>query len=78
VNRIGQEEKIPLLAIAIAVVPTASPKLMHYGQMGELAAELKKLAKKSSESSYVIDRRKNDTTANTQAVAGNKLRGEQT
>jgi diguanylate cyclase (GGDEF)-like protein len=57
-NRKGQEEKIPLLSIAIAVVPTEPPKLKHYGQVAEIAAELKSLAKKSNESCYVVDRRK--------------------
>ncbi len=58
INRKGQEEKFPLLSIAIAVVPTNTPKLKHYGQVAEMAAELKSLAKKSSESCYVVDRRK--------------------
>lgn len=61
-NRKGQEEKIPLLAIAIAVVPTLSPIYNHYGKIAEVAAELKKLAKKSSESCYVIDRRNRDSS----------------
>jgi diguanylate cyclase (GGDEF)-like protein len=58
VNRKGQEEKIPLLSIAIAVVPTDTPKLNHYGKVAEVAAELKALAKKSNESCYVVDRRR--------------------
>lgn len=58
-NRKGQEEKFPLLSIAIAVVPTETPKLDHYGKVAEMAAELKKFAKKSSESCYVVDQRKN-------------------
>jgi diguanylate cyclase (GGDEF)-like protein len=58
VNRKGQEEKIPLLSIAIAVVPTDAPKLKHYGKVAEVAAELKTLAKKSNESCYVVDRRR--------------------
>lgn len=57
-NRKGQEEKFPLLTIAIAVVPTATPIFKHYGKVAETAAELKKLAKKSSESCFVIDQRK--------------------
>ena len=58
VNRKGQEEKIPLLSIAIAVVPTDTPKFNHYGKVAEVAAELKALAKKSNESCYVVDRRR--------------------
>jgi diguanylate cyclase (GGDEF)-like protein len=57
-NRKGQEEKIPLLSIAIAVVPTDAPKLQHYGKVAEMAAELKKLAKKSNESCFVVDQRR--------------------
>ena len=44
--------------VAIAVVPTDSPKIEHYGKITEVAGELKKLAKKSHESCYIIDRRK--------------------
>ena len=57
-DRKGHEQKFPLLGIAISVVPTDSPKIQHYGKVTEVAAELKKLAKKSHESSYVIDRRR--------------------
>ncbi len=73
VNRGGQEEKFPLLAIAIAVVPTGTPRLKHYGQVAESAAELKKLAKKSSESSYVVDRRKVDALSGSPATASIKM-----
>jgi len=57
-DRKGQEQKIPLLGIAIAVVPTDTPKMQHYGKVAEVSAELKKLAKKSHESCYVIDNRR--------------------
>jgi diguanylate cyclase (GGDEF)-like protein len=57
-NRKGQEEKFPLLSIAIGVVPTELSKFNHYGKVSETAAELKKLAKKSNESCYVLDQRK--------------------
>jgi GGDEF domain-containing protein len=56
-NRKGQEEHFPLLSIAIAVVPTITPIFNHYGKVAETAAELKKLAKKSNESCFVIDQR---------------------
>lgn len=58
INRKGQEEKFPLLSIAIAIVPTDFPKIKHCGKVAEVAAELKKMAKKSEKSSYLIDRRK--------------------
>jgi diguanylate cyclase (GGDEF)-like protein len=57
-NRQGKEEKFPLLSIAIGVVPTDAAKLNHYGKVAEVAAELKKYAKKTSESCYVVDKRK--------------------
>jgi diguanylate cyclase (GGDEF)-like protein len=56
-DRRGVEQKIPLLGISIAVVPTNKPHVQHAGKVAEVAAELKKLAKKSGESCYVIDRR---------------------
>jgi diguanylate cyclase (GGDEF)-like protein len=57
-NRKGQEERFPLLSIAIAVVPTDTPKINHCGKVAEMAAELKKLAKKSDKSCFVVDQRK--------------------
>jgi diguanylate cyclase (GGDEF)-like protein len=57
-NRKGQEEKFALLSIAIGIVPTELSKFNHYGKVSEMAAELKKLAKKSTESCYVLDQRK--------------------
>jgi diguanylate cyclase (GGDEF)-like protein len=56
-DRRGIEQKIPLLGISIAVVPTNKPHVQHAGKVAEVAAELKKLAKKSGESCFVIDRR---------------------
>lgn len=57
-DRRGETQKIPLLGIAIAVVPTSNPKIRHYGMISAVAAELKKYAKQSAMSRYVIDRRK--------------------
>ncbi|HOP41717.1 MAG TPA: diguanylate cyclase [Geobacteraceae bacterium] len=57
-NRKGEEERFPLLSIAIAVVPTDIPKICHCGKVAEMAAELKALAKKSGKSCYVLDKRK--------------------
>jgi diguanylate cyclase (GGDEF)-like protein len=56
-DRLGVEQ-IPLLGISIAVVPTDNPMIQHTAKVVEVAAELKKLAKKSPESCYVIDRRR--------------------
>lgn len=57
-DRKGVSQQIPLLGISIAVVPTDNPQIRHAGKVAEIAAELKKLAKKSSESCYVVHRRK--------------------
>ncbi len=57
-DRKGEAQKIPLLGISIAVVPTDNPLMQHAGKVVEVAAELKKMAKKSSVSCYVIDRRR--------------------
>ncbi|MFA5073026.1 MAG: diguanylate cyclase [Nitrospirota bacterium] len=57
-DRSNQEQKIPLLALAIAIVPTNTPVMQHPGKVAEVAAELKKLAKKSARSSYVLERRR--------------------
>jgi len=57
-NRKGQEERFSLLSIAIAVVPTEVAKIRHCGKVAEMAAELKKLAKKSDKSCFVVDQRK--------------------
>ncbi len=62
-NRKGQEEKFSLLSIAIAVVPTALPVFNHYGKVAETAAELKKRAKKSNKSCYVMDQRTPETSS---------------
>jgi diguanylate cyclase (GGDEF)-like protein len=56
-NRKGEEERFPLLSIAIAVIPTNSQKISHFGKVAELAAELKTLAKRSGSNCYVFDKR---------------------
>ena len=61
-DRAGVRCKIPLLGVAIAVVPTASSRMGHYGKVAEVAAELKCLAKQSPESRYVVDRRGGKTS----------------
>lgn len=56
-NRKGEEEQIPLLSVAIGIVPMNMPKLQHAAKVSEVAAELKKLAKDSGGSRYVVDNR---------------------
>lgn len=57
-NRKGEREDIPLLSISIAVVPMDMPKIQHAAKVSEVAAELKRLAKDSKGSRFVIDQRK--------------------
>lgn len=56
-NRKGEKEQMPILAISIAVVPMDSPAISHAARVAEVAAELKKLAKGNQGSSFVVDRR---------------------
>lgn len=57
-NRKGEQEQIPLLSVSIGVVLMNSPNILHHAKVPEVAAELKKLAKDSRGSCYVIDHRK--------------------
>ena len=56
-NRKGEKENIPLLTVSIGVVPMNMAKLQHAAKVSELAAELKRRAKESSGSCYVVDNR---------------------
>ena len=51
-------QKFPVMSISIAVINTAHTVIVHYGQLSEIAAELKKLAKQQKRSAFVVDRRK--------------------
>ena len=57
INRKGEREAIPILSLSIGVVPMNMPKLRHAAKVSEVAAELKKLAKDSGNSCYVVDKR---------------------
>lgn len=56
-NRKGEKENIPLLSVSIGIVPMNMAKLKHAAKVSEVAAELKKLAKDSDHSCYVVDKR---------------------
>ncbi|MFI5304234.1 MAG: diguanylate cyclase response regulator, partial [Nitrospiria bacterium] len=56
-NRKGEIEEIPLLGVAIAVIPMTNPLMDHYGKVAESAASLKKFAKRTEGSRFVIERR---------------------
>ncbi len=56
-NRKGEKEQMPILGISIAVVPMDSSTITHAARVAEVAADLKKLAKGNTGSSFVVDRR---------------------
>lgn len=56
-NRRGQIECFSVMTISLAAVTNSSLKLNNYLEIGEIAAELKKLAKQNERSSVVFDRR---------------------
>ncbi|WP_461834662.1 GGDEF domain-containing response regulator [Desulfothermus sp.] len=58
-NRQGKIEKFPLMAVSIGVVFNINGRLKHYGEASQIAVNLKKIAKKSQKSTYIMDRRRN-------------------
>ena len=56
-DRTGQVRTFPLMAVSIAVVLNPDARLSHYGQASATAMELKKKAKETPTSSYVVDKR---------------------
>ena len=57
VNRQGKTEKIALLSVSIGIVTNLTREITHVAQIGEIGAELKKLAKSVDKSNYVKDNR---------------------
>jgi len=57
-DRNNNIQQFPVMTISIAVINTAHTKIIHYGQLSEIAAELKKLAKQQARSAFVVDRRR--------------------
>lgn len=58
IDRNNAVQKFPIMTIALSVISTDYTKVTHYGQMSQAAAELKKFAKRSEKSRYVVDRRR--------------------
>lgn len=56
-DRKGNEEMVPLLSISIGVVSNESRQITHVAEIGEIGAELKKLAKSHEGNIYVKDKR---------------------
>lgn len=55
-NRRGYLEDFPIMSISIAAITSAGRKFDNYLKIGEIAAELKKAAKRNKGSSVVFDR----------------------
>ncbi len=56
-DRQGRELVFPILSISVAVVLNCGGKYTHYAQLSHVAGQLKKIAKATLGSNYVIDRR---------------------
>ena len=56
-DRSGKKQKFPIMSISIAVVLNENKKFKHYGEVSEIASQIKKKVKKLSKSNYMIDRR---------------------
>ncbi|MEJ7813141.1 MAG: diguanylate cyclase [Gemmatimonadaceae bacterium] len=56
-DRRGQLHRVPLMTVSIGIVTNERRVLMHPGQVGELAAEMKTYAKTLPGSVWVVDRR---------------------
>jgi len=57
-DRQGHELLFPLMSISIAVARNIDGKYTHYAQLSHVAGQLKKVAKATQGSNYVIDRRR--------------------
>jgi len=57
-DRQGHELVFPIISISIAVVPSVGARYTHYAQLSHVAGQLKKIAKATLGSTYVIDRRR--------------------
>lgn len=57
-DRQGKIREFPIMAISLAVVFNMDGSLKHYGEASAIAMGLKKKAKESEKSCYVLDRRK--------------------
>jgi len=56
-DRQGHALNFPIMSISIAVTPNIDARYTHYAQISHVAGQLKKLAKATPGSTYVIDRR---------------------
>jgi diguanylate cyclase (GGDEF)-like protein len=57
-DRNNNLQRFPIMTISLAVISTSITKIAHYGQLSAIAAELKKVAKRSDRSTFVVDKRR--------------------
>jgi|Deesub1362A_J573_1020465.scaffolds.fasta_scaffold00168_7 diguanylate cyclase (GGDEF)-like protein len=57
-DREGNKKAFPIVTLSIGIAHNKYRKFSHYGEMAEVASEMKKYAKTFKESSYTIDLRK--------------------
>ena len=60
-NRKGEIENIPIMSISIAIVDNAKDVIVNYLEIGEIAAQLKQIAKMKTGSIWVVDRRESSS-----------------
>lgn len=58
VDREGIRKKYPIMGLSIGIAQNQSRAFSHYGEMAEVASEMKKYAKTSGGGCYKIDKRK--------------------
>jgi diguanylate cyclase (GGDEF)-like protein len=56
-DRQGTMQRFPLLSVSIGGVTTERRRFGHFGEVVEVAAEMKRVAKRTPGSSYALDRR---------------------
>ena len=59
-DRSGNQQRVPLVSVAIGIVTNEFRRIDHVAQVGEIGAELKAYAKSKEGSNYVRDKRKED------------------
>ncbi|MBU4305575.1 MAG: response regulator [Candidatus Omnitrophica bacterium] len=59
-DRQGKELRLPLISISIGIVTNEHRTISHVAEIGEIGAELKKLAKSKQKSNFVRDSRKRE------------------
>jgi diguanylate cyclase (GGDEF)-like protein len=64
-TRQGQKVSFPIMTLAIAVVTNQNYRLQNHIRVGEIAAELKNYAKSFSHSIFVVDRRRENVSRQT-------------